>query len=442
MTRPVSLTVNDRSFETMVEPRTHLADFVRDTLRLTGTRLGCEHGVCGACTVLIDGAPMRSCIAYAAACDGADVRTIEGFDDDPLMQALRDAFTRHHALQCGYCTPGMLITAYDLVQRLPGADEARVREELSGNLCRCTGYVGIVRAVRAVLADPPPAVVEPPGVPAGSVETPHGGGARLATPLEPRPDAAPRGSGAGGTVRGSTSRRFSPPPRIDASLRTPQGSAVRHGAQNAPRGDPPGMPPGADASPALPAPPASAAPEMAGSEHEITLTVPPDTLWTALQDITTVVRCLPGASLTGPATADPLSLRMTVAIGPIRARFDGTARVAFDERGRTATIEGKGHDVRSRSTSEGHIRLSLRPSQAGGSVLTLRLHYALKGPLAQFSRGAVVTMLVEELLGRFAANLAEATSGIEMKSTEPLGGMGLGIAALWRRVWHWFSGGG
>ena len=154
------------------------------------------------------------------------------------------------------------------------------------------------------------------------------------------------------------------------------------------------------------------------------------------------MRCLPGASLTGPATADPLSLRMTVAIGPMRARFDGSARVAFDDRGRTATIEGRGHDARSRSTSEGRIGLSVRPSQAGGSVLALRLHYVLKGPLAQFSRGAVVNAIVEQLLDRFAANLAGAASGAEVEPAEPLGGAGLGLAALWRRLRRWLSGAG
>ena len=163
MTLPLSLTVNGRPVEAVVEPRMHLADFLRDVLRLTGTHLGCEHGVCGACTVLIDGAPARSCIAYAISCDGADVRTIEGFDHDPLMRALRRSFTRHHALQCGYCTPGMLITSHDIVRRLPEADEARVREELSGNLCRCTGYVGIVEAVGAVLAEPPARADGTPG---------------------------------------------------------------------------------------------------------------------------------------------------------------------------------------------------------------------------------------------------------------------------------------
>ena len=145
-------TLNGKPVKLEVEARQSLAEAIREGLGLTGTHLGCEHGVCGACTVLLDGAPARSCIAYAVACAGADVRTIEGFDDDPLMAALRDAFKQEHALQCGYCTPGMLVTARDIVLRLPDADEARIRRELSGNLCRCTGYVGIVRAIQRVLA--------------------------------------------------------------------------------------------------------------------------------------------------------------------------------------------------------------------------------------------------------------------------------------------------
>ena len=149
--KPIALTVNGAPVEASAQPRTHLADFLRERLRLTGTNLGCEHGVCGACTLMIDGAPARSCITLTLACDGADIRTIEGFDEDPLMDALRKAFSAEHALQCGYCTPGMLMTARDIVTRLPAADEARVREELSGNLCRCTGYVGIVRAILSVL---------------------------------------------------------------------------------------------------------------------------------------------------------------------------------------------------------------------------------------------------------------------------------------------------
>src|SRR5882757_3224012 len=149
----IGLTVNARAVKASVEPRTHLADFLRDHLNLTGTHLGCEHGVCGACTLLLDDMPARSCITFAAACDGAQVTTIEGLDDDEIAAELRAAFTSEHALQCGYCTPGMLISARDLVLRLDSADERAIRIGLSGNLCRCTGYVGIVRAVRSVIEE-------------------------------------------------------------------------------------------------------------------------------------------------------------------------------------------------------------------------------------------------------------------------------------------------
>ena len=155
--KTINMQVNGQPVSAAVEARTHLADFLREHDGLTGTHLGCEHGVCGACTVEIDGAPARSCIQFAVRCDGASVRTIEGFDDDAVMRQLRAAFSAEHALQCGYCTPGMLITARDIVQRLPhlvnDADEARIRRELAGNLCRCTGYQGIVRAIQRVLQE-------------------------------------------------------------------------------------------------------------------------------------------------------------------------------------------------------------------------------------------------------------------------------------------------
>jgi len=149
----IALTVNGRPVEAEVAPRTSLADFVREHLRLTGTHLGCEHGICGACTVEVDGEIARSCITYAVACDGAKVRTIEGFDDDPLMAKLRRAFTEAHALQCGYCTPGMLVAARDLVRRKGGLSRQEIRHDMSGNLCRCTGYVGIVDAIARVMAE-------------------------------------------------------------------------------------------------------------------------------------------------------------------------------------------------------------------------------------------------------------------------------------------------
>lgn len=149
----LTLQVNGEPVAASVAPRTHLADLLREHLGLTGTHLGCEHGVCGACTVEIGGEIARSCITFAAACDGLSVRTIEGFDDDALMVRLRAAFSAEHALQCGYCTPGMLIAARDLIRRKGRLDAAAIREAMSGNLCRCTGYVGIVRAIARVMAE-------------------------------------------------------------------------------------------------------------------------------------------------------------------------------------------------------------------------------------------------------------------------------------------------
>jgi aerobic carbon-monoxide dehydrogenase small subunit len=147
VTYPVTLFVNGRQVSERVEARTSLADFLREGCRLTGTHLGCEHGVCGACTVEMDGSMVRSCITLAAVCDGSEVRSIEGFDDDPVMRVLREAFREAHGLQCGFCTPGMLIAARDILKRKPDLDRRQIRVELAGNLCRCTGYAGIVRAV-------------------------------------------------------------------------------------------------------------------------------------------------------------------------------------------------------------------------------------------------------------------------------------------------------
>ena len=132
----IRLIINGRAINAEVEPRTHLADFLRDHRNMTATHLRCEQGACGACTVLIDGQPARSCITYTAMCEGAEITTIEGLQDDTVTAALRRAFSEEHGLQCGYCTPGMLVTARDIVTRLPDADHARIRTELSGNLSR------------------------------------------------------------------------------------------------------------------------------------------------------------------------------------------------------------------------------------------------------------------------------------------------------------------
>ncbi|WP_308284891.1 (2Fe-2S)-binding protein [Bradyrhizobium ivorense] len=146
---PVSLLVNGEPIEALVAPRLNLADFLRETLKLTGTHVGCEHGVCGACTVRVDGEIVRSCLLLAVQAQGSSVETIEGLSDSGEIADLQAAFRARNALQCGYCTPGMLITAQDLLRQSPTPDRAAIREHLSGNYCRCTGYQAIVDAVEA-----------------------------------------------------------------------------------------------------------------------------------------------------------------------------------------------------------------------------------------------------------------------------------------------------
>jgi aerobic carbon-monoxide dehydrogenase small subunit len=149
-TREITVTVNGAAHRAAVEPRLLLADFLRHTLGLTGTHVGCEHGVCGACTVLVDGDSARSCLMFAVQTDGRNVETVESLGRIGQMNALQESFHEHHALQCGFCTPGMLMTATDLLRKYPLATDDDIRQGLSGNLCRCTGYEHIIRAIRSV----------------------------------------------------------------------------------------------------------------------------------------------------------------------------------------------------------------------------------------------------------------------------------------------------
>jgi len=147
--RAIRVTVNGRSYERTVEVRKTLADFLRDDLELTGTHLGCEHGVCGACTVVVEGAAVRSCLLFAAQVNGREIQTVEGLADGDRLNPLQEAFREHHGLQCGFCTPGFLMTLTCFLRECPDPSEAQIREAISGNLCRCTGYKNIVAAARA-----------------------------------------------------------------------------------------------------------------------------------------------------------------------------------------------------------------------------------------------------------------------------------------------------
>jgi carbon-monoxide dehydrogenase small subunit len=146
---PVSITVNGEARSATIEPRTTLADFLREDCTLTGTHLGCEHGVCGACTVMVDGAAVRSCLIYAVQVDGATVRTVEDMaNPDGSLSPVQEAFQSCHGLQCGFCTPGFIVSVHAFLEANPDPTDDEIREGLSGNLCRCTGYQGILKAVR------------------------------------------------------------------------------------------------------------------------------------------------------------------------------------------------------------------------------------------------------------------------------------------------------
>ena len=147
----IKVTVNGEDYEREVEPRMLLADFLRHELGLTGTHVGCEHGVCGACTVILNGDSVRSCLCFAIQTDGAKIETVEGLGTVDNLNPLQQSFQKHHALLCGFCTPGMLMTGVDLLRKYPLATDEQIREGLSGNLCRCTGYEHIVQAIRWVV---------------------------------------------------------------------------------------------------------------------------------------------------------------------------------------------------------------------------------------------------------------------------------------------------
>ena len=151
--RDVTLTINDTNYTVTVEPRRTLADVIREDCGQTGTHIGCEHGVCGACTVLVDGEPMRSCLMFAVQAQGRSIRTVEGLQQGGRLHPMQEAFMRHHALQCGFCTPGFLMLAVGVIERRSDISEKELVEVLSSNLCRCTGYENIIKAVRAAATE-------------------------------------------------------------------------------------------------------------------------------------------------------------------------------------------------------------------------------------------------------------------------------------------------
>ena len=326
----ITLQVNGEARHVTAPARTHLADVLREHCGLTGTHLGCEQGVCGACTVLVGGAPMRACLLYAHEAAGMAVTTIEGLDDDPVAAALRAAFNKHHALQCGYCTPGMIMTARDIVMRLGAVSEARIREELAGNLCRCTGYRGIVRAIAEVAATRPAAVAL---------------AARRVVPVLP------------------------PPAPI---------AARQHNA-------------------ALPN----------QLEHREALAIPLDAAWQMLSNPARIAQCVPGMRLLRHE-GEAVEGEMAVSLGPFVARFAGLGTLTLDQAAHRGKLRGRGRD--GANGAEGDVIWHLEPA-GEGCLLTVQLGWRLTGPLAQFSRPALLRGVVAAMAADFARNLERVVRG-------------------------------
>lgn len=353
----VNLTINGKTASAACEPRTHLADFLRDTHNLTGTHIGCEHGVCGACTLLVDGVPTRSCITFAAACDGAEVTTVEGLDNDEIATELRAAFSREHGLQCGYCTPGMLVSARDVVLRMQDPTEHDIRFIMSGNLCRCTGYVGITRAIQSIIADRRAR---------GIAAVPDGGRARL----------GPAGSGnAGSASAGGKAVSAAPSPKSSM----PSVTTARKDDGWKPQ---------------------------TTFTQSFTVAHPADVVWEFFGRVGEVGSCLPGASLTGEPVDGHVEGQIKVKVGPISAEFHGVADIARDETSRTGTIEGAGKDKRSNSATRGRIAYAIKEGDEPGETrVDVTIGFTLTGMLAQFSRSGLVQDVANRLISVFVQNL-------------------------------------
>ncbi|MBJ3776737.1 xanthine dehydrogenase family Fe-S subunit [Acuticoccus mangrovi] len=344
----VNLTVNGAPVSCEVEPRTHLADFLREQQLLTGTHIGCEHGICGACTVLIDGVPARSCITFPATLEGAEITTIEGIDADPVAVKLREAFSREHALQCGYCTPGMMMMARDIVMRLPGADAATIRKELAGNLCRCTGYVGIVKAIEATCAEA--AANDPVTL------------APLVSPA--RPLAVTLADEAG--------------PASTARLEPITFEEAENGATRI--------------------------------NQAFTVAFPRARVWAFFEDPRKVVAAMPGAHLTA-LSDDHFEGEMRIRLGPMGARFAGEGEIANDAATHTGTITGRGTDQGSATRASGRVVYTLSEPAPGTTRVSVAVEYMLVGALAQVSRGGIARDLAARLTRAFAENLDAALAG-------------------------------
>ncbi|WP_433036432.1 xanthine dehydrogenase family Fe-S subunit [Actinomycetospora sp. CA-053990] len=380
----VSMTVNGREVTLAVAPRTTLSDVLRDRLGLTGTHVGCEHGVCGMCTVLLDGEAVRACLLFAVQCDGASLTTVEGLGSADDQHPLQQSFSHHHALQCGFCTPGMLMSSYDLLAGGTYSPDT-LAEDMSGVLCRCTGYRGILAAV-ADVAETHPDGVPPPRAAVPPVLVGRTGGASPASSLAVN-------------ARKSASS--------DTSL---AGTA----ADTPPEITPPTGPPTATVD---------VRSELASGVDDV---------WAVLADFDRLAACLPGAEMTADLGDDRYRGRATVGLGPVSLRFDGLAHVVeHDPAARRMRVLAQGID-RGGSSTQAVIRLAADPAEGGGTVLWADADVHLSGRVAQFGR-ALAGDVSRRLFEQFAEAVDEAarTGEAPTTRTSPLR---LALGALLARI--------
>lgn len=371
----VNISVNGKACKAEVQPRTHLADFLREKLNLTGTHLGCEHGVCGACTLLVDGVPTRSCITFAVTCQQAQVTTIEGLDDDEITCELRAAFTKEHGLQCGYCTPGMVVSARDIVLRMQNPTERDIRVAMSGNLCRCTGYVGIVRAIQRVVRDRRAR---------GVAAIPNGNRTRL----------GPSGSGHAVAVAGSAMAQSRAVAQKQPAK--PEASAAAAASLKDPGWKP-----------------------QTTFTQSFTVAHPIDVVWDFFSDVGAVAACLPGASLAGEPVDGHVDGQIRIKVGPISAEFRGVADVSRDEATRSGTIVGAGKDKRSNSSTRGLVGYTVKPGEGPNQTrVDLNIGFTLTGALAQFSRAGLIQDVAGRIISVFVQNLEARLSHRSEGGTE------------------------
>jgi aerobic carbon-monoxide dehydrogenase small subunit len=343
----VTMTVNGSEVTVLVPPRVHLADVLREQLGLTGTHLGCEHGVCGMCTVLVDGAAARACLLFAVQCEGAEIVTVEGLGSQEDQHPLQQAFSAHHGLQCGFCTPGMLMSSYDLLADGTAVPPEDLPVEMSGVLCRCTGYRGILAAVADVAAE------HPDGLPA-----PRNCRSRT---------LVGRGGGPAAARAGDAVEEAPPPAPVE--VRIPSGAP------------------------------------SATVDVRAELGVSVEKVWEVLDDFHRLAACLPGAELVEVLDDDRYRGRATVALGPVKLAFDGLAQVVEREEGRRLRVLAQGADTGG-STTQADIRLGAEPTDAGGTVLQADAALFLSGRIAQFGR-ALAGDVSRRMFEQFAAAVEE-----------------------------------